>query len=278
MCPANKPGNKQHTVPSPFPAGGVVVYGGGGVPGLKPTAEWIGKPTPADIELFLCCLFNHVATRPRGVGKHQGEQIEGDFIAYARPSFQMRGTDRSQRIYAGVRVLEITGETNFEGCRRVAEILETRIGKTKRGGRRKGNRPPDFFDKIATVRSLYNRAKDRHRWPEKLPTRDEELEIWWRNFLDFRDWGEPVYLRARSEADRRGIQIKQVCEELASNAQFAFGRIYSQVVMEFHRCYKNDDTGRTALRNGPSKRRKKRNSRIASTRKPDGEPAVVAQP
>lgn len=180
----------------PFPENGITFLGG--FPdGGEPTTVWIGKPSEKDIELFLWFLFSNVASRPRGAGRHQTRQIEGTLRAYGKPTSHIRGSDLSLRIYAGVRLLEITGKTNKEACATVATFLCERLGASKRGRPRNTDRERDSIDRMQTVRSLYNTRKKCHRWPEKLPQRDLELEDWWGSFLNFRDRANKPIKRTR---------------------------------------------------------------------------------
>lgn len=261
----------------PFPADGITLLLGS-PDGGKPTKDWIGNPTQQDIELFLWFLLadGNVATRPPAFGGHQKVQMHGNFCAYGLPTPGIRGSDLTRRIYSCVRVLEFTGETNWEACRRVASYLEHRLGTTRRGrrpnatglavedaaasatgapspgitltvsicrpcwerakrrvpaskqvagtpmcsrcwsgksfpdeeGRERPNHisnasaPHDFLNKVNTIRSIYNRAKDHHRWQEKLPERDLELEHWWGAFLHFNEWAQAKYATAAEDSQR----------------------------------------------------------------------------
>ena len=120
---------------------------------------------------------------PPAVGGHQKSLMRGRFCCYGFPTPGMRGSDLTRRIYAAVRLLELVGEGNWKACVSVATYLEFRLGKTKRGRRPKISARRDFLNKVDTVRALYNDAKRRHRWREKLHARDVELEHWWGLFL-----------------------------------------------------------------------------------------------
>jgi hypothetical protein len=284
----------------PFPADGITLPLGS-PDGGKPTKDWIGSPTPQDIALFLWFLLadGNVATRPPAFGRHQKAQMHGNFCAYGLPTPGIKGSDLTRRIYACVRVLEFTGETNWEACRRVASYLEHRLGRTRRGRRPTAiglpdedaaarapctplpgttlrtsicrpcwertkrrvpaikhvagtpmchecwsgkslpdeerrerhnhisntSAPHDFLNKVNTVRSIYNRAKDRHRWKEKLPERDLELESWWGQFLWFKEWAEATYAGAIVDSQRRGISIEDLCQEI----QARYGKLSAVV-------------------------------------------------
>lgn len=166
--------------------------------------------------MFLWFLLapGNVATRASAVGGHQKVQMQGNFCAYGLPTPGIRGSDLTRRIYACVRVLEQAEETNWEACRRVASYLDYRLGKSKRGSRPRPSAPHDFLNKVTTVRSIYNRAKNRHRWKEKLPERDLELESWWGQFLWFKKWAQARYAATTVDSHRRGISIEDLCQEI----------------------------------------------------------------
>ena len=162
----------------PFPAGGITLLLGS-PDGGKPTKDWIGTPSEEVIEVFLRFLLLNVATRPPSASGHQTLPIRGRFCEYGFPTPGMRGSDLTRRIYACVRLLELTGETNWQACKRVADYLQDRLARPKRGRRPKCSAPRDLLNQADTVRSLYNHIKRHHRWKEKLSERDLELEHWW---------------------------------------------------------------------------------------------------
>jgi len=183
-----------------------------------PTADWIGKPSEQDIQFFLWCMFETIAKRPQGKGKHQSEQITGPFVTYGKSKGQ-RASDLSSRIYAAVRLQELLGVTNWESCRRVAAhaSVESHLRTTKRGRPRQAQCPADFLDSVQIVRGLYNSYKRRHRWPEKLPQTDGELEFWWRYFLELRKWAIGLQLRAHDEARRKHFSYSKYVLTLEEN-------------------------------------------------------------
>lgn len=152
-------------------------------------------------------------------------QMHGNFCTYGLPTPGIRGSDLTRRIYASVRVLELAKETNWEACRRVASDLDERLGKSKRGSRSKPSSPHDFLNKVNTVRSIYNRAKDRHRWKERLPERDLELESWWGQFLWFKEWAQARYAATIVDSQRRGISTEDLCQEI----QARYGKLRAVV-------------------------------------------------
>jgi hypothetical protein len=188
-----------------------------GVP--LPTVDWIGKPSKQDIEFFLWCMFETVARRPPGKGKHQTEQLTGPFISYGKSRGQ-RGSDFTARLYAAVRLLEILGETNSEACREVARhpSVEPRLRVSGRGRSRTILRCADFLDKLQIVRGLYNSYKRRRRRAEKLPRTDAELEFWWRYFLELRKWALVLLLRAdHNERKEKHISRTQCFANVEEN-------------------------------------------------------------
>lgn len=213
-----------------FPIQGITFHGGGPIYGERPTKDWIVNPSSQDIELFLWFLLCNVASRPPAEGGHQTLPMRGNFCTYGFPTPGIRESDLSRRIYAGVRFLEeIAGEKNAAACGRVRSYVGGHFGKTERGRKRKTSRQSDIFDEVQILRSIYNHAKDRHRWKEKLPERDLELEHWWGLFLHFKEWAQRRYYLAVEESDRRGISIDDFCNEY--QARFgSLGRVVSSVV------------------------------------------------
>lgn len=213
---------KRMSIAVPFPPEGITLLFGSPDRG-KPTKDWIGKPSEEDIDLFLWFLLDegNVATRPRPVGGHQNLPMRGNFCTYGLPTSGIRTSDLTRRIYACVRVLELAGETNWEACRRVAaaRYLEYRLGKTKRGRRRKPSVTADFLNKVNTVRGIYNSAKGHHRWKGRLPERDLELEYWCGLFLLFKEWAQAEYAIAIAESQRRAISIDDLCKEIQGRSE-----------------------------------------------------------
>lgn len=205
--------------PEPFPAEGITLVLGS-PDGGKPTKDWIGKPSEQDVQTFLWFLLadGNVATRIPAVGGHQKVQMHGNFCTYGLRTPSIRGSDLTRRIYACIRVLEFAGVTNWQACKQVAGYLGDRLGKTKRGRRPKTSAPPDLFNKAYTVRNSYHLAKKCHRWKEKLPERDLELENWWGLFLHFKEWAQATYATAVEDSQRRGISIETLCQEIQARS------------------------------------------------------------
>lgn len=182
------------------------------------TAEWIGTPSKQDIEFFLWCMFGTVAERASAKNRHQTEQMSGPFITYGKSKGQ-RGSDFGARIYAAVRLLEMLGDSNLNACREIAKhpCVEPRLCTTNRGRQRQTLREPDFLDKAQTVRGLYNSQRARHRWPEKLPRTDAELEFFWRYFLDIRKWAFELMHRLNYEAKQKHISQADHLARLVEN-------------------------------------------------------------
>lgn len=98
--------------------------------------------------------------------------------------------------------------------RGTASYLDDRLGKSKRGRRSSPSTPHDFLNRVNIVRSIYNHAKNRHRWKEKLPERDLELESWWGQFLLFKKWAEARYAATILDSQQRGISIEDLYQEI----------------------------------------------------------------
>ena len=130
--------------------------------------------------------------------------MTGPFTSYAKSKGQ-RGSDFTARIYAAVRLLEISGTSNLEACREIAKYpsVEARLRPSNRGRPRRTSRGRDFLDQVHTVRGLYNSYKRRHPFPEKLPRTDCVLELWWRQFLQVREWAQATI----EETNRKRVSI-----------------------------------------------------------------------
>ncbi len=222
----------------PFPSRGITLSLGSSE-GAKPTKDWIGTPSQKDIELFLWFVIRNPASRQPTASGHQTSPMQSDFCSYSLRTPGMRGSDITRRIYACARLLEITGESNWEACRKVAGYLEDHLGKTRRGPTRNVSAVRDFLNNVNTVRSIYNQAKRHHRWKEKLPEQDLELEHWWRFFLFFKGWAEPQYYVAVEESNCRGISIESLCKEIEARPGKA-GAVVSSVIRKLRESYPPD--------------------------------------
>lgn len=171
------------------------------------TADWIGKPPKQDVEFFLWCMFATVARRSRaGKSKHQKEQMTGEFITYGKSKGQ-RESDFQARIYAAVRLLVLSGKSLQDAFLTIAEHphVKPRLHATKRGRRPQTLRERDALDQANDVKSFYYKYRTRHRWPEKLPHTDAELEFFWGYFLKIREWAFVLMTRIHQEGKRKRI-------------------------------------------------------------------------
>jgi len=135
-------------------------------------------------------ILQQEARRSVQRGQHSDEPIRGDFICYSSRSTWRRGSDRVERVYAAVELLQRSGLTNKEASLEVAAMLGQRIGNSGRG--RKRRRPLDELHRAETVRALYNDFKNRHPFKEKLPTHDPIVEKWYSLVLSFSAWAMEV--------------------------------------------------------------------------------------
>ncbi len=111
-----------------------------------------------DVDRFLKWLLNpgNVATRPISSDKHQKAPMRGRHVSRAGVLKFIRGSDLSERVYVGVRVLELKGFQNKVACLKVAEALDWKwkLGKSKRGRPSVGKTPNDLLARAQIIRSL----------------------------------------------------------------------------------------------------------------------------
>ena len=79
-----------------------------------------------DVDRFLKWLLDpgNIATRPKSSDKHQKAPMRGRHMCRGGVLKNMRGSDLCERVYVGVRVLELKGFTNKVACLEVAEALD----------------------------------------------------------------------------------------------------------------------------------------------------------
>lgn len=109
-----------------------------------------------DAEELIQILFDETVRRQGGVyrGKH---------IAYISLPKHLRGSDRSERLYAAVKLLMYAGLTEAQACRTIAEKLGPRLGNSKRG--RPVEKPSRHRrSKAETVRALFHSFESRNPW------------------------------------------------------------------------------------------------------------------
>ncbi len=116
-----------------------------------------------DVGRFLKWLFDpgNIATRPKAPDKHQKLPMRGRHVSRGGLLKHLRGSDLSERVYVGVRVLELKGYTNKVACLEVAKALDWkwRLAKSKRGRPSAGKTPNDSLAQAQIVRSLANRYR-----------------------------------------------------------------------------------------------------------------------
>jgi hypothetical protein len=103
----------------------------------------------------------------------------------------LRGSDRSERLFASFQILERAGYTHKEAVLTVAEHAPKVLRKPRRGSPNRGNTGGDFFREAESVRRMVNAFKKR--------TRDTEsaVRFWIGQFL----WGREIGVIKGSEFD-----------------------------------------------------------------------------
>ena len=152
-----------------------------------------------DVDRFLKWLLDpgNIATRPKSSDKHQKVPMRGRHVSRGGVLKHLRGSDLTERVYVGVRVLELKGCTNKVACLQVAEALDWKwkLAKSKRGRPPVGRTPNDFLAQAQIVRSLANRYRpfDGSR-PHLLSRREPKPDYLICNYvgyyLQFEDWLE----------------------------------------------------------------------------------------
>ena len=144
--------------------------------------------TPEESHRFVEWVLDsaNVATRTRLPGGRLRERpMSGRFISRQGPIRHLRGSDLSERVYVSVEALErFVDLTNDIACQVVAEKLDWRLGRSRRGRPRRDWAAASFIDRVQTVRSLAN--KYRHPWREQKP--DPVLQFWIASFRLYEDW------------------------------------------------------------------------------------------
>jgi len=119
----------------------------------------------------------------RVASKHQKFPFLATHMARQTVPKYLRGSDRSERLYASFQVLLRAGHAQKEALVMVAERAKEFLGKSKRGRRRRGDAKRDFISTMASVRSMVNAFARR--------TRDTEgpVRFWVGQFLWCREIG-----------------------------------------------------------------------------------------
>lgn len=111
-----------------------------------------------ECELFVKYVLSDEAIRSPAARKtrHQKKPLEGIHIGYpVRCAF--RGSDRVERIVVCVMAFKSMGFTLNSAYVGVADLLQTKLGKSRRGRQPRRQRTGELMNKAETVRSLYNK-------------------------------------------------------------------------------------------------------------------------
>lgn len=131
-----------------------------------------------ECELFVRFVLGDEATRPPArKTKHQNNPLHGIHIGY-QVRCHFRGSDRPDRIYVCIMALRSMGMTINDACVGVAELLQTELGKTRRGRPSKRERTNELPDNVERVRSIFNSRRKRVTW----------MEMYVRSFRSWRAW------------------------------------------------------------------------------------------
>jgi hypothetical protein len=183
-----------------------------------------GEPLPAipphfvdESECDLCVRFTLVATAyRRRSGKHA--PLVGMYIN-AQGESKRRGSDRAERIYAGVEAYRYIGWTTKQACLRVAELLSDELGQSARGRPTKRHCRRDAYSNAQTVRSIHNKYKG--------PFKDKVLENYVGMFWSWREWvlqhSDPSF----------SVHLDRVTREFGAAKARELGRIIKTVLERY---------------------------------------------
>ena len=109
-----------------------------------------------ECEFFVQYLLSDEANRsPARKTKHQTRTLGAMHMEFpARCG--LRGSDRPRRMFVCITALTSMGITLKSACVRVAELLETELGKSRRGRPSGSQRTEELMNKAGTVRSIFN--------------------------------------------------------------------------------------------------------------------------
>lgn len=136
---------------------------------------------------LVAVILRDVATRPRAPGRHQKMPLKGRFISYAHGK-GFRGSDRSERIFASVRLLKHAGLTERKACCAIAKILGSHLGSSKRGRPQKSPREPNLIVKAEVVRSIYNSTEERILKTTSAQFARGLVEKWFSYAIEIKEW------------------------------------------------------------------------------------------
>jgi hypothetical protein len=126
-------------------------------------------------------ILSEVGTRV--ASKHQKTPLLTKHMARQTVPKYLRGSDRSERLYASFQVLLRAGYARKGALAMVAERAKDFLGKSRRGRPRRGDTERDFISTMESVRSMVNAFARR--------TRDTEggVRFWVGQFLWCREMG-----------------------------------------------------------------------------------------
>lgn len=152
---------------------------------------WLGcgkTPVP-QLPVNAAKILVQYILRDVATSQGHGRPAVGRHIKYQRLPGWCRGSDRTERIYACVRILMRAGLSQPHGCRYVASLLGSTLGSSKRG------RPRSHADRRAsetwqTVRSLFNSFARRNPFSseDSAEFRDATSEKWFQYGLALWAW------------------------------------------------------------------------------------------
>jgi len=119
----------------------------------------------------------------------RGTSYVGKHIVYPHLPKRFRGSDKSERVYASVRIFMRVRLPESDACREVAKILGSKLGSSKRGRPAKNLHHARKRHEI--VRSMYNSFARRNPWPpsqESATFTDSRAEFWFQYAAIIREW------------------------------------------------------------------------------------------
>lgn len=146
--------------------------------GLTP----VGELTVAEAtELARIILEDEAVRVCKPKNSRDGEALYvGQHISYVKLPKYLRGSDRTERVYAAVKLFMRALLLQTTACKEVAKILGPKLGNSRRGRPVKDSRcRPQRKDEI--VRSIYNSFEKRNPWPppeESAAFVDSRAEFW----------------------------------------------------------------------------------------------------
>ncbi len=124
---------------------------------------WLGEgktPVPQLAVEEAKTLVRHIL-RDEATSQGRGKPAVGTHVLYQGRQQRWRGSDRVERIYASVRILMRTGQSQAQACRYIADVPGFKLGTSKRGrpSSRADNRHCEPWQ---TIRSLFNNFSRRN--------------------------------------------------------------------------------------------------------------------